>query len=111
MHSDGLATTYIEKSRALAPPYAEAGAYNVTFHAEATTIPGASGARDIRGGARRQPRREVSLKPCTPLTRTLESLNTSTRVPGDVVEARLSRTKFFPSVLRQGARGAKLVDS
>src|ERR1700744_4529522 len=53
-----------------APPYAEAGAYNVTFHAEATENP-VGGARDIRAAGAQA---GISVKPKTPLDPYLEIL-------------------------------------
>ena len=53
-----------------APPYAEAGAYNVTFHAEATDNP-VGVARDIRAAGAKA---GLSVKPGTPLEPYLEIL-------------------------------------
>jgi ribulose-phosphate 3-epimerase len=53
-----------------APPYAEAGAYNVTFHAEATDNP-IGVARDIRAAGAKA---GISVKPKTPLDPYLEIL-------------------------------------
>jgi ribulose-phosphate 3-epimerase len=53
-----------------APPYAEAGAYNVTFHAEATDNP-VGVARDIRAAGAKA---GLSIKPKTPLDPYLEIL-------------------------------------
>src|SRR5665213_3753149 len=53
-----------------APPYAEAGAYNVTFHAEATDNP-VGVARDIRAAGAKA---GISVKPGTPLEPYLEIL-------------------------------------
>ena len=53
-----------------APPYAEAGAYNVTFHAEATDDPVAV-ARDIRAAGAKA---GLSVKPGTPIEPYLEIL-------------------------------------
>jgi ribulose-phosphate 3-epimerase len=53
-----------------APPYAEAGAYNVTFHAEATANP-VGVARDIRAAGAKA---GISVKPGTPLEPYLEIL-------------------------------------
>ena len=53
-----------------APPYAEAGAYNVTFHAEATDNP-VGVARDIRAAGAKA---GLSVKPGTPIDPYLEIL-------------------------------------
>ena len=53
-----------------APPYAEAGAYNVTFHAEATDNP-VGVARDIRAAGAKA---GLSVKPGTPIEPYLEIL-------------------------------------
>src|SRR5258708_29915682 len=53
----------IEDPDRWAPPYAEAGAYNVTFHAEATDNP-VGVARDIRAAGAKA---GISIKPGTPL--------------------------------------------
>ena len=55
----------IENPERWAPPYAEAGAYNVTFHAEATENPVAVG-RDIRAAGAKA---GLSVKPDTPMSR------------------------------------------
>lgn len=60
----------IENPERWAPPYAEAGAHNVTFHAEATENPIAV-ARDIRAAGAKA---GLSLKPGTPLAPYLEIL-------------------------------------
>ena len=58
-----------------APPYAEAGAYNVTFHAEATDNP-VGVARDIRAAGAKA---GISVKPGTRWSRTWRSCPSSTR--------------------------------
>src|SRR5690606_37146341 len=60
----------IEDPARWAPPYAEAGAYNVTFHAEATDDPVAV-ARDIRAAGAKA---GLSVKPNTPIEPYLEIL-------------------------------------
>ena len=60
----------IENPDRWAPPYAEAGAYNVTFHAEATDNP-IKVARDIRAAGAKA---GLSVKPGTPLDPYLDIL-------------------------------------
>ena len=75
-----------------APPYAEAGAYNVTFHAEATDNP-VGVARDIRAAGAKA---GLSVKPGTPLEPYLEILP-RVRHPADHVRrAGLRRPEVHP---------------
>ena len=60
----------IDNPERWAPPYAEAGAYNVTFHAEATDNPVAV-ARDIRAAGAKA---GLAVKPGTPVEPYLEIL-------------------------------------
>ena len=78
-----------------APPYAEAGAYNVTFHAEATDNPVAV-ARDIRAAGAKA---GLAIKPGTPMEPYLEILREFDTAAGDVGGTGLRR----PEVHRRGA--------
>ncbi len=64
----------IENPQRWAPPYAEAGAHNVTFHAEATDDPLAV-ARDIRAAGAKA---GLSIKPGTPLVEIDGGINADT---------------------------------
>jgi ribulose-phosphate 3-epimerase len=90
-----------------APPYAEAGAYNVTFHAEATDDPLAV-ARDIRAAGAKA---GLSIKPGTPLDPYLEILRHFDTLLVMSVEPGFGGQSFIPEVLDKVARVRRLVDS
>src|SRR6202046_1999568 len=90
-----------------APPYAEAGAYNVTFHAEATENP-VGVARDIRAAGAKA---GLSIKPGTPLEPYLEILKDFDTFLVMSVEPGFGGQKFIPEVLSKGREARKLVDS
>src|ERR1700755_156330 len=78
-----------------APPYAEAGAYNVTFHAEATDDPVAV-ARDIRAAGAKA---GLSIKPGTPLEPYLDILKDFDTFLVMSVEPGFGGQDFIPEVL------------
>jgi len=90
-----------------APPYAEAGAYNVTFHAEATDDPVAV-ARDIRAAGAKA---GLSLKPGTPIEPYLEILRQFDTLLVMSVEPGFGGQKFMPEVLSKVAAVRRLVDA
>src|ERR1700759_5112656 len=90
-----------------APPYAEAGAYNVTFHAEATDNP-VGVARDIRAAGAKA---GLSVKPGTPLDPYLGILKDFDTFLVMSVEPGFGGQEFIPEVLSKVREGRKLVDS
>jgi len=90
-----------------APGYAEAGAYNVTFHAEATDDPVGVG-RDIRAAGAKA---GLSIKPGTPLDPYLEILRDFDTLLVMSVEPGFGGQSFIPEVLDKVARVRRLVDS
>jgi ribulose-phosphate 3-epimerase len=90
-----------------APPYAEAGAYNVTFHAEATDDPVAV-ARDIRAAGAKA---GLSVKPNTPLEPYLEILRDFDTLLVMSVEPGFGGQSFIPDVLDKVRTARRLVDS
>lgn len=90
-----------------APGYAEAGAHNVTFHAEATDDPVAV-ARDIRvaGG-----KAGLAIKPGTELEPYLDILRDFDTLLIMSVEPGFGGQKFIPEVLSKVVTARKLVDS
>ncbi len=90
-----------------APPYAEAGAYNVTFHAEATDNP-VGVARDIRAAGAKA---GLSIKPNTPLDPYLEILRHFDTFLVMSVEPGFGGQSFIPDVLGKVREVRKLVDS
>ncbi|MEO3760444.1 ribulose-phosphate 3-epimerase [Mycobacterium sp. B14F4] len=90
-----------------APPYAEAGAYNVTFHAEATDNPVAV-ARDIRAAGAKA---GLSVKPGTPLEPYLEILREFDTLLIMSVEPGFGGQKFIPEVLPKVGTARRLVDA
>jgi ribulose-phosphate 3-epimerase len=90
-----------------APPYAEAGAYNVTFHAEATDNP-IGVARDIRAAGAKA---GISVKPKTPLDPYLEILRHFDTFLVMSVEPGFGGQDFIPDVLAKVRAVRKLVDS
>ena len=90
-----------------APPYAEAGAYNVTFHAEASDDPIAV-ARDIRAAGAKA---GLSVKPGTPIEPYLELLPHFDTLLVMSVEPGFGGKKFIPEVLSKVAMVRRLVDA
>lgn len=85
----------IEQPERWAPPYAEAGAHNVTFHVEAAQTP-VQVARDIRGhGAKAG----LAIKPNTPLWPYLDLLREFDTLLIMSVEPGFGGQKFMPEVL------------
>jgi ribulose-phosphate 3-epimerase len=97
----------IEDPGRWAPPYAEAGAYNVTFHAEATDNPVAV-ARDIRAAGAKA---GLSVKPGTPLQPYLEILRDFDTLLVMSVEPGFGGQSFIPEVLGKVRAVRKLVDA
>lgn len=90
-----------------APGYAEAGAHNVTFHAEATENPVAV-ARDIRAAGAKA---GLSIKPGTPLQPYLEVLRDFDTLLVMSVEPGFGGQSFIAEVLDKVRTVRKLVDS
>jgi len=90
-----------------APPYAEAGAYNVTFHAEATDDPVAV-ARDIRAAGAKA---GLSVKPGTAIEPYLEILRQFDTLLVMSVEPGFGGQKFMPEVLSKVTAVRRLVDA
>jgi ribulose-phosphate 3-epimerase len=90
-----------------APPYAEAGAYNVTFHAEATNNP-VGVARDIRAAGAKA---GLSVKPGTPLEPYLEILREFDTLLIMSVEPGFGGQKFISEVLPKVGTARRLVDA
>jgi ribulose-phosphate 3-epimerase len=97
----------IEDPDRWAPPYAEAGAYNVTFHAEATDNP-VGVARDIRAAGAKA---GLSVKPGTPIEPYLEILCEFDTMLIMSVEPGFGGQKFIPEVLAKVGIVRRLVDS
>ncbi|MEU0496430.1 ribulose-phosphate 3-epimerase [Mycobacterium sp. NPDC006124] len=97
----------IEDPARWAPPYAEAGAYNVTFHAEATDDPVAV-ARDIRAAGAKA---GLSVKPGTPIEPYLEILRHFDTLLVMSVEPGFGGQKFMPEVLSKVTAVRRLVDA
>lgn len=97
----------IEDPGRWAPPYAEAGAHNVTFHAEATDNPIAV-ARDIRAAGAKA---GLSIKPGTPLEPYLEILRDFDTLLVMSVEPGFGGQSFIPEVLGKVRAVRKLVDA
>jgi ribulose-phosphate 3-epimerase len=90
-----------------APPYAEAGSYNVTFHAEATDNP-VGVARDIHAAGAKA---GLSVKPGTPLEPYLEILRDFDTLLVMSVEPGFGGQSFIPEVLAKVRTVRRLVDS
>jgi ribulose-phosphate 3-epimerase len=90
-----------------APPYAEAGAYNVTFHAEATDDPVAV-ARDIRAAGGKA---GLAVKPNTPIEPYLEILRNFDTLLVMSVEPGFGGQSFIAHVLDKARTVRGLVDS
>ena len=97
----------IENPERWAPPYAEAGEHNVTFHAEATDNPVAV-ARDIRAAGAKA---GLSVKPGTPIDPYLEILREFDTLLIMSVEPGFGGQKFIPEVLPKVGIVRRLVDS
>ncbi|HLS75277.1 MAG TPA: ribulose-phosphate 3-epimerase [Nocardia sp.] len=97
----------IEDPGRWAPPYAEAGAHNVTFHAEATDDPVAV-ARDIRAAGAKA---GLSVKPNTPIEPYLEILKNFDTLLVMSVEPGFGGQSFIPHVLDKARAVRRLVDS
>ncbi|HXA11015.1 MAG TPA: ribulose-phosphate 3-epimerase [Mycobacterium sp.] len=97
----------IDNPERWAPPYAEAGAYNVTFHAEATNNPVAV-ARDIRAAGAKA---GLSVKPGTPLEPYLEILPEFDTLLIMSVEPGFGGQVFIPEVLAKVRIARRLIDS
>ncbi|MFW0790502.1 ribulose-phosphate 3-epimerase [Gordonia sp. CPCC 205333] len=97
----------IEDPAIWAPPYAEAGAYNVTFHAEAADDPSAV-ARDIRAAGAKA---GLSVKPNTPLEPYLEILRDFDTLLVMSVEPGFGGQSFIAEVLTKVRTIRKVVDS
>ncbi|WP_343600223.1 ribulose-phosphate 3-epimerase [Mycobacterium sp.] len=97
----------IEDPGRWAPPYAEAGAYNVTFHAEATDNPVAV-ARDIRAAGARA---GLGVKPGTPLEPYLDILSDFDTLLVMSVEPGFGGQDFIREVLGKVRTLRKMVDS
>jgi ribulose-phosphate 3-epimerase len=97
----------IDNPERWAPPYAEAGAYNVTFHAEATTNP-VGVARDIRAAGAKA---GLSVKPGTPIEPYLEILPEFDTLLIMSVEPGFGGQKFIPEVLPKVGTARRLVDA
>ncbi|WP_039798977.1 ribulose-phosphate 3-epimerase [Nocardia araoensis] len=97
----------IEDPGRWAPPYAEAGAHNVTFHAEATDDPIAV-ARDIRAAGAKA---GLSVKPGTPIEPYLEILREFDTLLVMSVEPGFGGQSFIPDVLQKARIVRNLVDA
>ena len=97
----------IENPDRWAPPYAEAGAYNVTIHAEATDNP-VGVARDIRAAGAKA---GLSVKPGTALEPYLEILREFDTLLIMSVEPGFGGQAFIPEVLSKVGTARRLVDS
>ena len=97
----------IDDPQRWAPPYAEAGAHNVTFHAEATDNPVAV-ARDIRAAGAKA---GLSIKPGTPLEPYLDILRDFDTLLVMSVEPGFGGQSFIPEVLSKVRVIRKLVDA
>jgi ribulose-phosphate 3-epimerase len=97
----------IDQPERWAPPYAEAGAYNVTFHAEATDNP-IGVARDIRAAGAKA---GLSVKPGTPLEPYLEILKEFDTLLVMSVEPGFGGQKFIPEVLAKVSTARRLIDA
>ncbi|SUA80941.1 Ribulose-phosphate 3-epimerase [Nocardia otitidiscaviarum] len=97
----------IENPERWAPGYAEAGAYNVTFHAETTDNPVAV-ARDIRAAGAKA---GLSVKPNTPIEPYLEVLKEFDTLLVMSVEPGFGGQSFIPHVLDKARVVRDLVDA
>src|SRR5215213_3666011 len=90
-----------------AAPYAEAGAYNVTIHAEATDNP-VGVARDIRAAGAKA---GLSVKPGTPLEPYLDVLRDFDTLLVMTVEPGFGGQEFIADVLPKVRQARELVDT
>lgn len=97
----------IEDPGRWAPSYAEAGAHNVTFHAEATDDPRAV-AKDIRAAGGKA---GLSVKPGTPIEPYLDILRDMDTLLVMSVEPGFGGQSFMPEVLEKARIVRRLVDS
>jgi ribulose-phosphate 3-epimerase len=97
----------IEDPDRWAPPYAEAGAYNVTFHAEATDNP-VGVARDIRAAGSKA---GISVKPKTRLEPYLEILPQFDTLLIMSVEPGFGGQSFIPEVLSKVRTVRNMIDA
>jgi ribulose-phosphate 3-epimerase len=97
----------IDNPQRWAPPYAEAGAHNVTFHAEATDDPIAV-ARDIRAAGAKA---GLAVKPGTELEPYLEILRDFDTLLVMSVEPGFGGQSFMPEVLSKVRTARRLVDA
>ncbi|MGV9661586.1 ribulose-phosphate 3-epimerase [Nocardia niigatensis] len=97
----------IDNPERWAPGYAEAGAYNVTFHAEATDNPIAV-ARDIRAAGAKA---GLSVKPNTPIEPYLEILREFDTLLVMSVEPGFGGQSFIAHVLDKARKVRRLVDA
>ncbi|GJF15619.1 ribulose-phosphate 3-epimerase [Mycolicibacterium cyprinidarum] len=97
----------IEDPKRWAPPYAEAGAYNVTVHAEATDNP-VGVARDIRAAGALA---GLAIKPGTPVEPYLEILREFDTALIMSVEPGFGGQKFIAEVLPKVAILRRLIES
>src|SRR6195952_6063692 len=97
----------IEDPARWAPPYAEAGVYNVTSHPEATDDPVAV-ARNIRAAGAKA---GLSVKPGTPIEPYLELLRHFDTLLVMSVEPGFGGQKFIPDVLSKVGAVRRLVDA
>ncbi len=97
----------IEDPQRWAPPYAEAGAHNVTFHAEAAQDPAAV-ARDIRAAGALA---GLAIKPGTPLEPYLEILRGCDTLLVMTVEPGFGGQKFIAEVLPKVLAARRLVQT
>ncbi|NNH71638.1 ribulose-phosphate 3-epimerase [Nocardia uniformis] len=97
----------IENPERWAPGYAEAGAYNVTFHAETTDDPIAV-ARDIRAAGAKA---GLSVKPNTPIEPYLEILKEFDTLLVMSVEPGFGGQSFIGHVLEKARTVRNLVDA
>lgn len=97
----------IEDPDRWAPPYAEAGAYNVTVHAEAAHDPRAI-ARDLRAAGARA---GLSVKPRTPLEDWVEILRDYDTLLIMSVEPGFGGQSFMPEVLDKVRTARRLIDT
>jgi ribulose-phosphate 3-epimerase len=97
----------IENPERWAPPYAEAGAYNVTFHAEATDNP-VGVARDVRAAGAKA---GLAVKPGTPLEPYLDILRDFDTLLVMSVEPGFGGQSFISEVLTKVRTARRLVDA
>ncbi|MGE2834446.1 ribulose-phosphate 3-epimerase [Mycobacterium sp. SMC-4] len=97
----------IERPDKWAPPYAEVGAHNVTFHAEATDNPSAV-ARDIRAAGAKA---GLAIKPGTSIEPYLEILRDFDTLLVMSVEPGFGGQKFISEVLPKVGTARRLVDA